>query len=162
MTLKNIDPGKITKENIHEIIREVWDNHMPFHRHINQKVIRFDSESAEIYIKSNDNIIIEDSIKHLHGGVIAALLDNTGALLSLTYFVEKHSKFNIEYIVEKSQKIATLDLNINFLRPGAGQEFFCRGKLLNGSKRLVLAAMELRNEKNDLIAMATGKYMISL
>lgn len=162
MPIKNIDPGKITKDIIYDIIRDVWDNHMPFHRHIKQKVLKFDSESSEIYLKNNDNVIIESSIRHLHGGVIAALMDNTGALLALTYFVERHSKFNSNYIIEKSQKIATLDLDINYLRPGAGEEFFCRGKLLNGSKRLVLAAMELRNEKNDLIAMATGKYMISI
>ncbi len=158
--MKDEKNNKIDVENLHVMIKDVWENYMPFHKYINQKVIKFSCEYAEIGLKNNDNLIIENSIKNLHGGVIASVLDNTGALIAITNFAENNLNFKHNNLAKRTQNIATIDLNVNYLRPASGNEFICKGKLLNSSKKFILTNMEFSNESNDLIAIATGKYMI--
>ncbi len=160
MILDSAESVEFTKENIYEFIHDIWDNHVPFHKHINQKIINFDKDSCEISLKKTDNLIIDISTQRLHGGVIASILDNTGALLALTNFIEQFDSTDINYIIKQSQKIGTLDLNINYLSPGSGDEFISKGKVIRRSKRLVLAEMTLYDENDVLVATATGKYMI--
>ncbi len=160
MFLNSSESAEFSKENIYDFIKDIWDNHVPFHRHINQKIIRFDKDSCEISLKKNDNLVIDISTQRLHGGVIASILDNTGALLALINFIEQFNSTDINYIKEQAQRIGTLDLNINYLNPGIGDVFISKGLVIRRSKRLVLANIELHNDNDVLVATATGKYMI--
>lgn len=151
---------EMTKEEIYKIIQDIWDKQVPFHKIINQKIIKVAKDSCEIGLTKTDDLLIDKKTNRLHGGVIASILDNTGALLAIINFIEYFESKDLDYIRKQAEKAGTLDLNIEYLRPGMGEKFICEGNVIRRSKRLVVAQMELRSETDDLVAIATGKYMI--
>ena len=158
--MSDIKTENIEKEDIYKLILDIWDNHVPFHKVINQKVIKLDTDSCEIGLTKTQDLVIDNVTKRLHGGVIASILDNTGALLAIINFIEYFESKDRNYIIKQSEKAGTLDLNIQYLRPGIGEKFLCIGSVVRRSKRLVVAKMELKNQTGNMVAMATGKYMI--
>ena len=57
--------------------------------------------------------------------------------------------------------VGTIDLRIDFLRPGTGTRFFAKGYLLRTGSRVAVTRMELHNEDDVLIAVGTGAYVVS-
>jgi len=51
-----------------------------------------------------------------------------------------------------------VDLRIDYLRPGAGNEFTATAWVIRAGNKFAVTRMELHNEKNDLIAVGTGTY----
>jgi uncharacterized protein (TIGR00369 family) len=58
-------------------------------------------------------------------------------------------------------KIGTIDLRIDYLRPGIGRCFVATGYVLRAGKKVAVTRMELHNEQRQLIAVGTGAYMIA-
>ena len=58
-------------------------------------------------------------------------------------------------------KLNTIDLRIDYLRPGKGKIFTASGSILRTGKKVGVSRMELHNEKQDLIAVGTGTYIVA-
>ena len=99
----------------------------------------------------------------LHGGVIASALDAIG---SLTVFLDIIGKMKSGSAAEKMEafreksKLNTIDLRIDYLRPGRGKVFTASGSILRTGRKVGVARMELHNEKDQLIAVGTGTYIV--
>jgi len=50
-------------------------------------------------------------------------------------------------------KGGTIDLRIDYLRPGKGEHFIASGKILRVGKKVGVVQTELRNEQDELIAV---------
>ena len=59
----------------------------------------------------------------LHGGVISSVIDATGGLAASIGIQEKMRGKTLEAKLEKSSRISTIDLRVDFLRPGLGKRF---------------------------------------
>ena len=57
-------------------------------------------------------------------------------------------------------KGGTIDLNVDYLRPGKGKHFIAYGNILRVGNKVGVVHTELRNEKDKLIATGTGTYLI--
>jgi uncharacterized protein (TIGR00369 family) len=54
----------------------------------------------------------------------------------------------------------TAEMKINYLSPGTGDRLISRAKLLKMGSHLATATCEIRNEKNQLIAHASGTFFM--
>ncbi len=94
----------------------------------------------------------------LHGGLIAAVLDTVGGGAVFFDVYKKVKGKPREVQVKKISKNATVDLRVDFLRPGTGKTFVATAWILRAGNKFAVTRMELHNEEGVLIAVGTGTY----
>ncbi|WP_299946832.1 thioesterase family protein [uncultured Microbulbifer sp.] len=95
----------------------------------------------------------------LHGGVIATALDTVGGLTAMVAAYQRLGDLHWEEKVDRLSKLGTVDMRVDYLKPGRGRHFLCEGAILRTGKKLVVARMELRNDTDALIATGTATYL---
>ena len=56
--------------------------------------------------------------------------------------------------------IGTIDLRVDYLRPGRGKYFIATGRVVRLGNRVAVAHMELTNDAGELIATGGAAYMV--
>lgn len=151
---------KVTREMVQDFIKELFDAHIPFHRLIGLKIIESRSDHVEIKIGMRDDLIGNFYHRMLHGGVISTVLDVAGGLVALLSTFDKIENLDIDYLKKRLVNVGTIDIHINFLMPGRGVEFTATASVIRHGAKVAVTRMELKNEKNELIAAGTATYMI--
>ena len=121
-----------------------------------------DRDSATMRFINGDTLTGSERTQNLHGGVIASVMDITGSLALFSNLVYKSKKITVRDRIKRITRINTIDLRIDYLRPGAGDSFVCTGFLLRTGRKVAVTRMELHNEKEKLVAVGTGSYIIGL
>lgn len=83
----------------------------------------------------------------VHGGVLCALADTTGAIAAYT-------------VLEPGTHLATIELKINFLEPVVGGTIVARARVLRRGRNFVISECELLNRGNVLAAKALMTFAI--
>ena len=83
----------------------------------------------------------------VHGAVIFAMAD-TGMGSALTS------------LLDEGQLCSTIEIKINYFRPGVNGRLTCETRVINRSKRTAALESSILDEQQRLIARATGTYMI--
>ena len=107
-----------------------------------------------------DELIGNPIFRTLHGGVISSILDITGGHTVHIKVFEEIRERPFDKQIERLSKIGTIDLRIDYLRPGKGQHFTAKGYILRMGKKVAVTRTELRNEDSVLIAVGTGTYTV--
>ena len=107
-----------------------------------------------------DELLGNPIYRTLHGGVISSILDIAGGhTVYLQVFREVREK-PFEKQVERLSKIGTIDLRVDYIRPGKGKHFTAKGSILRLGNKIAVTRMELHNEADVLIAVGTGTYTV--
>ena len=96
----------------------------------------------------------------LHGGVISTVLDMAGGTIAIINALKYFSEESIEELSAKLGKSSTINLNINFLRPGKGDFFIAKSSVLQSGNKITFTSMDLFNAEDELIASGTGSYFM--
>ena len=96
----------------------------------------------------------------LHGGVISSLLDVCGGAMALIGAFDKHQHLSQQERMQRLSKLGTIDLRVDYLRPGRGERFTATSTLLRAGNKVAVARVELHNEAQVYIASATATYMV--
>jgi uncharacterized protein (TIGR00369 family) len=97
----------------------------------------------------------------LHGGVTSAVLDAAGGTALMVGLADKHPHDSTEHILQRLTKLGTIDLRIDYLRPGIGAFFIATAEVLRLGGRVGSTQMRLVNDAGELIATGAGAYIIS-
>lgn len=97
----------------------------------------------------------------LHGGVISAALDAMGGLALMVALGEKHAEETTVQVMHRFAKMGTIDLRVDFLRPGVGEWFVASAVVARLGGRIGATQMRLVNEQGALIATAAAAYVVS-
>ncbi|WP_439647103.1 hotdog fold thioesterase [Arsenophonus endosymbiont of Aleurodicus floccissimus] len=62
---------------------------------------------------------------------------------------------------ERLSAFATMDLNINYLRPSRGKKFIARGKIIRPGNKISVARAELHNNENKHITIGIATCFMS-
>ena len=119
-------------------------------------------DNASMKFVNGDTLTGSERTQNLHGGVIAAVMDVTGSLAVFSNLVFKSKKRSLQDKIKGINRINTIDLRIDYLRPAAGNSFVATGYLLRTGRKVAVARMELHSEDNRLVAAGTGSYIIGL
>jgi len=96
----------------------------------------------------------------LHGGVTASVIDLTGGLSAMISCAKFHEGASLELIGQKMASSATIDMRVDYLRPGRGRNFLCKSRIIRAGSRIVVSKMDLFNEAEIRIATGTATYLI--
>jgi hypothetical protein len=87
-------------------------------------------------------------------------LDTVGGLVALLGVMQQLEECSDQERVRRLGKIGTIDLRVDYLRSGLGREFFASGFVLRTGNKVAVTRMELHNEKESLLAVGTGTYIV--
>jgi len=144
-----------------ESIRTSFVERMPFNRVLGLDVVALHHERAECRFAMRPELVGNYVRNILHGGVISAVLDVTGGLVAFLGVQQKLKGSPVDEVLERLARIGTIDLRVDYLRPGRGEWFLARGFPLRTGNRVAVARMELINDRNDLIAVGAAAYTVS-
>jgi uncharacterized protein (TIGR00369 family) len=131
---------------------------LPFHRLLGLNIDCYDAENGCIRFDMRDELVGNKHFKILHGGVIASILDTEGGfVLVLDGAWRSENALPANPVIIRG---GTIDLRIDFLRPGKGKHFVATGAVLRRGNKVAVVRTELRNELNELIAVGTGTYLV--
>jgi uncharacterized protein (TIGR00369 family) len=146
--------------NTFEFIKDIFEVRMPFNKALNLKVI--DSGKPVPYIRFDmQEHHVGNYIQNiLHGGVISSTLDVMGGMVSLVGIIEKMKGAPEKEMFARMEKMGTIDLRIDYLRPGRGKYFIASGEAMRAGNKVTVTRMELKNDEDLLIAVGTGTYLV--
>lgn len=147
-------------DEIWQILRELYEQKIPFNKVLGLKIESLDREDVRVKFKMKDAFVGNYVHGILHGGVISAVLDTTGGLTASLGVLQKMVGRTAEEIGNKFTQIGTIDLRIDYLRPGKGNYFVATGSIMRAGRRVSVTRMELYNDRDLLIAVGTGTYIV--
>jgi len=96
----------------------------------------------------------------IHGGVIAAAMDIMGGhIITWTRLKDVEDQPPHEQ-VKRLKNIGTIDLRVDYLRPARGKEFTATASIIRAGNKIVVTRLELHNDKQILVAVGTGTYIV--
>jgi uncharacterized protein (TIGR00369 family) len=149
------------KEEWLERIRDIFDHKIPFNKVLGLRVHALNMDRPKIRFAMHDALVGNYIRGTLHGGVISAVIDVTGGLSAFMGLQKKLAGEPLETKLEKFRKLGTIDLRIDYLRPGIGKMFEATGYALRTGHKVAVTRIELKNETGQLIAVGTGAYVIA-
>ncbi len=143
-----------------EFVRVMYEEKIPFNIELGMKIESMEPGDIRVKFEMEDRLIGNYMRGVLHGGVISSVLDATGGLIATVGLLEKMAEQSIEEYEKRFSRMGTIDLRIDFLRPGLGKYFIASGSIMRAGRRVSVTRMELHNDKDLLIAVGTGTYVV--
>lgn len=141
-------------------IREIVEEKVPLNKVMGIRLESLDMEGAHLKITMKDTLVGNYVQGILHGGAISTLLDVTGSVTAYAGVLKDLIGQPFEDILGPIGKIITIDLKVDYLRPGKGEYFFATGSFLRLGKKFCVIRTKLHNDQGQLIAVGTGTYII--
>lgn len=151
------------KMNLQEklnLLRDVYDNQMPFHRLLGVRIDCLTPTDIKVRIDMREELIGNFVRKILHGGVISSVLDLTGGLIAFAEILKQLDHVQPDELRKRLARVGTIDLRIDYLRMGEGVFFMASGSVLRKGNKVAVIRTELCNDQDVLIAAGTGTYLV--
>lgn len=97
----------------------------------------------------------------LHGGVISAALDTTGGIAVTAALCARYPHENFEQHTARFARLGTIDLRIDYLRPGISTHFEMRAEVIRLGSRIANTRMTFLGSDGKLLATGNGVYIVS-
>lgn len=151
---------KIDFDDRLQILCKMYERKIPFNKVLGLKIESMKIEDVRVRFEMKEAFIGNFVQGILHGGVISAVLDTTGGLTASLGVIQNMAGRTVEEIGKSLTRIGTIDLRVDYLRPGKGNYFVATGSIMRAGRRVSVTRMELYNDKNTLIAVGTGTYIV--
>jgi uncharacterized protein (TIGR00369 family) len=144
-------------EGIEAELRRTFEQIIPFNRVLGLKIDSLDFKAPRLRFDMRPELVGNPVRQILHGGVISATLDVVGGLaIALASITRKAEEIPPRHFPD----IGTIDLRIDYLRPGRGLHFLATGRVVRLGGRVAVAHMELVDDTGEQIATGSGAYIV--
>ena len=138
-------------------LRQVFEEGVAFNRVLGLKVESLDVDAPKLRFDMKPELIGNPRRQILHGGVISAVLD-VAAGFAIHLAVAKLKDEDPER--GDFPNIGTIDLRVDYLRPGRGNFFIATARVVRLGNRVAVAHTEMANDDGELIATGGAAYMV--
>ena len=143
-----------------QALRELHEQKIPFNRFIGLRLELADLETVRARFDTRDEFIGNPAHGILHGGVISSVLDATGGITASLGILKRAVRDPVSDIEGRLTKVGTIDLRVDYLRPGRGEFFVSTGTTMRTGRKVTVVRMEMKDDKDKLIAVGTGTYIV--
>lgn len=148
-------------DEILEIIHDLIIEKIPFNKVLGLTVESLNLDQASVRLPMREELIGNFIRGSLHGGVISSTLDFMGGLVAFLSVLKTMQGQSVQAMAERFAKIGTIDMRIDYLRPGVGDYFIATGFVLRTGNKVAVTRMEMHNNERQLIAVGTGAYVVA-
>ncbi|AVF36678.1 thioesterase family protein [Rahnella sikkimica] len=156
--------SSLSHEAALQLIGNIFVYDMPFNRELGLELKRLDCDYAELKFSNQTKLVGNAAQKILHGGVIAAVLDVAAGLVCVTSSLIRRDKPDHPLLEaemrQRLSKMGTIDLRVDYLRPGRGEFFIASSSLIRAGNKVSVARVDLHSDTGVHIATTTATYMV--
>lgn len=142
-------------------LKEIFESKIVFNQVLGLKVTSLRPEAVTGRIAMKQDLVGHFSFNRIHGGVISAGLDAMGGLAVMAAIGARHMDEAPAQRLHRFGKLGTIDLRIDYLRPGIGEYFDLHAEVLRLGSRVASTRMEFRGADGKLMSVGAGAYIIS-
>jgi uncharacterized protein (TIGR00369 family) len=149
-----------TAQRFYDRLGRLYEAQLPFNRVLGLAVTAVKADGATMALDMREDLIGNVFHKTLHGGVISAVLDTVGGLTASASLVRRAAGLPEAEIEKRFARVGTIDLRVDYLRPGRGLRFAANGRIMRSGRKVAVVRMEMHNQDDLLVAVGTGTYMV--
>jgi uncharacterized protein (TIGR00369 family) len=142
-------------------VTEIFERLIVFNQVLGLKVTEVKPQWCRGRIQMKPELVGHYLYNRLHGGVISATLDAMGGLASMAAIGARHMHEAPAQRIARFAKLGTIDLRVDYLRPGIGEYFDVYAEVLRSGTRVCSTRMELRGPDGKLLSTGCGAYIVS-
>jgi uncharacterized protein (TIGR00369 family) len=140
---------------------ELFERRITFNQTLGLQVLSVRPGDVRGRILMRPELVGHYAYGRLHGGVISATLDAMGGLALMVGIAERHPHDNTMQVMHRFAKMGTIDLRIDYLRPGLGQHFIATADVTRLGGRIGSTQMRLVNDEGTLLATGAAAYVVA-
>jgi len=144
-----------------EAFREIYEEKIVFNKTLGLKLVSVTPEEVVARIDMKPELVGHFGYNRIHGGVISAVLDAIGSAAVIAALTAKHMNETIEQRLQRFNKLGTIDLRVDYLRPGIGAHFTIHAHALRVGSRVGSSRMEFRGPDGTLMSTGAAAYIVS-
>jgi uncharacterized protein (TIGR00369 family) len=142
-------------------VREIFEQKIVFNTVLGLKITQIEPALVTARIDMRPELVGHFAYNRVHGGVISAGLDAVGGLAVMAAIGARHMDEPPEQRLHRFAKLGTIDLRIDYLRPGIGDWFELRAEVLRLGSRVASTRMEFYGADGKLLSTGAGAYIVS-
>ncbi len=142
-------------------LKKIFEESIAFNQVLGLKIDSITPERVTAHIKMKPELVGHYSFNRLHGGVISAGLDAMGGLAVMAAIGARHMDEAPLQRLHRFGKLGTIDLRIDYLRPGIGERFELRAEVMRLGSRVASTRMEFLGADGKLLSTGSGAYIVS-
>ena len=142
-------------------LTRLFEERIVFNKVLGLKLVELSGERVRCRIDMRPELIGHYQHQRLHGGVISAALDATGGMAVMAAIGARHMDEAPEQRLGRFTKLGTIDLRIDYLRPGVGPHFVPSAEVIRLGSRVASTRMEFRAADGSLLSTGAAAYIVS-
>jgi uncharacterized protein (TIGR00369 family) len=124
----------------HAALVEFFERGIPFDAWLGMKLETLEPGRCLVRVPFRPEFVGDPFRPALHGGVLSALADTAGGLSVFSTFDDLTSR------------VATVDLRIDYLRPGRLEDLWCEARVVRVGNRVAVTTMTVRHADPAYVA----------
>ena len=142
-------------------LKTIFEERIVFNQVLGLKIVRMEAERVAGRIEMKPELIGHFAHNRIHGGVISAGLDAMGGLAVMAAIGARHMDEAPAQRLHRFAKLGTIDLRVDYLRPGISEHFELRAEVLRLGSRVASTRMEFLGADGSLFSTAAAAYIVS-
>jgi uncharacterized protein (TIGR00369 family) len=142
-------------------LTELFEKKITFNQTLGLRILRLGPGGPQLRFAMRPELVGHYQYGRLHGGVISATLDAMAGLAIMVALGEKHADESAEQVMHRFTRLGTIDLRVDYLRPGIGRHFTASAEVARLGGRVASVQMRLLDDTDTLIATGAASYMLS-
>jgi uncharacterized protein (TIGR00369 family) len=142
-------------------LHEIYEEKIVFNHWMGLRVESIKATGIVASLVMKPELVGHFAYNRIHGGVISAVLDAMGSLAVMAAMGAKHMDEPVDKRLERFTRHSTIDLRIDFLRPGIGERFVIHAEAMRVGAKVGNARMEFRSLDGKVLSTGTAAYLTS-
>jgi uncharacterized protein (TIGR00369 family) len=142
-------------------LRKVFEEMIVFNQLLGLKITSLLPAQVKARIEMRNELVGHYAYNRIHGGVISAGLDAMGGLAVMAAIGARHMDETPLQRLQRFAKLGTIDLRVDYLRPGIGDHFELRAEVMRLGSRVASTRMEFLGADGKLLSTGSAAYIVS-
>ena len=142
-------------------LKAIFEEKIVFNQLLGLKITSLKADRVTARIDMRHELVGHYAYNRIHGGVISAGLDAMGGLAVMAAIGARHMDEPPLQRLHRFAKLGTIDLRVDYLRPGISEYFELRAEVLRLGSRVASTRMEFLGADGKLFSTAAAAYIVS-
>lgn len=161
MTSLSIAPQIVFEDEFMAGLRTIFEEMIVFNKVLGLKISSVGAQEVRARLDMKPELIGHYAHKRIHGGAISASLDALGGLAVMAAIGARHMDESPTQRLHRFSKLGTIDLRVDYLRPGIGEYFELRAEVMRLGSRVASTRMEFYGADGTLLSTGSAAYIVS-
>ena len=148
------------KQNFLDELKKSQEDTVPFNKLIEMTISYMSDDCVRVKIPMREKLMGNYSRRMLMGGMSSVLLDAAASIMAIIGLMNKADAEDAwVYQKDPMERIATVDLRTDFLRPGMGEWFEAEAVLIRCGRRLCVTRIDMYNDQKKIISVGAATHI---